>query len=140
MRMKNNLLKNIGTISIQEIQNISAYVPWENLVKKDIPFSAIGTPSGYLFTQGSACGSLATTSNLGWKYNADLYLYRKDGTAVDRDRYLGSITQENNLVIFLVPKSLTPYHHIDSSNLNLINLPPSQLNSIIDILQKLPDK
>ena len=130
--MKDDLLKTIGTVSIKELNNISSAVPWEELVRKDIPFSTIGTPDGYLFTQGSACGSLATTSAIGWTYNADLYVYRRDGIGIDRDRYLGSITPENNVAVLLVSKQLTPYHHIKLNDPPLISLPAIHQENIKD--------
>lgn len=133
--MKNNQFKHIGTVSINEIKNISSFLPWENLVKEDIPFSAIGTPGGYLFTQGSACGSLATTSALGWNYIADFYLYRQDGPGVDRDRYLCSVTTENNVAVLLVPKHLTPYHNLKISDLPYISLPSIYQGTIGELLK-----
>lgn len=126
--MKNNQLKNIGTVCIQEIENMSSSMPWEDLVKEDIPFSAIGAPSGYLFAQGSACGSLATTSAFGWTYIADFYVWRRDGIGIDRDRYLGSVTPGNTVAVLLVSKKLTPYHHLK------LNDPP--LNSLSTIYQE----
>lgn len=133
--MNDNQLKTIGTVSIQELKNISSYVPWEELVKKDIPFSAIGTPDGYLFTQGSACSSLATTSTLGWMYNADFYVWRLDGIGVDRDRYLGSVTPENTLAVLLVSKQLTPYHHLELNDPPLISLPIIHQKNIKSLLR-----
>lgn len=132
--MKNDLLKTIGTVSTQELGNISSHISWEELVRKDIPFSAIGTPDGYLLTQGSACSSLATTSALGWKYNADFYVWRRDGTGIDRDRYLGSVTPENTLAVLLVSKQLTPYHHLRLDDPPLISLPTIYQKSIKELL------
>ena len=132
--MKDDLLKIIGTVSIKELNNISSPVPWEELVRKDIPFSTIGTPNGYLFTQGSACGSLATTSAIGWTYNADFYVYRRDRMGIDRDRYLGSVTPDNSVAVLLVSKQLTPYHHIKLNDLPLISLPAIHQENIKDLL------
>lgn len=133
--MKNDLLKTIGTVSTQELDNIGSYVPWEELVRKDIPFSAIRTPDGYLLTRGSACSSLATTSVLGWKYNVDFYVWRRDGVEIDRDRYLGSITANHTLAVLLVSKQLTPYHHIKLNDPPLISLPTIHQQKIENLLR-----
>ena len=132
--MKNNQLKNIGTVSTQELENISSPMPWEELFKEDIPFSAIGTPNGYLLTQGSACDSLSTTSTHGWKYNADFYVYRRDGNGIDRDRYLGSVTPENSVAVLLVPKQFTPYHHLKLNDPPLIGLPVNYRENVENVL------
>jgi len=127
-------LKNIGTTDKQEVDNISSAKPWEELIISDIPFSPIGTPNGYMFTQGSACGSLPTVSAEGWKYNADIYIWRRDGTAVDRDRYLGSVGLNGDLSILLVPKLQTPDHHVGIPSSAFDSLPTIYQGTVAGIL------
>lgn len=117
--------KPIGTINAQEIKFLSTQTPWEEVLKEDIPLSCVGTPDGYLFTQGSACGSLATTSIEGFNYNSDSYIWRKDGTLVDRDRYFTSpIDNTGSVVVYMAPKNQTPYHHLKLNDPLVLNLPP----------------
>lgn len=114
--------KIIGTVGTQELQNISSNKPWEEIFTHYIPISGIGTPNGFMFTQGSACGSMATTSILGHTYNSDFYLWRKDNDTIDRDRYTTN-TENDNLVIYLMPKDQTPNHHVKPSDQLVKNLP-----------------
>lgn len=116
--MKKHELKVIGTVSSEELSNISTDTPWQPVVTQKIPFSVINQPNGYLRTFGSACGSLATTSLEGWRYTADIYVAReKPGKSIiATDRYLGSTTPDGCYAILLVPKRSNPIHYIESQN------------------------
>lgn len=132
LSMKSGKLKIIGTCVLSEISDLSTDTPWEEIELGNIPHPSILTkPNRYLCTSGSACGSLPTTSSQGWRYVEDFYNYRKDGDLIDRDRYLGSTDPNGNIVVMMVPKSDTPYHHIDPKNPPKIALP----QKVIDIIR-----
>ncbi|MBI4157534.1 hypothetical protein HY502_01660 [Candidatus Woesebacteria bacterium] len=121
----------IGTTGIQELHNLSADKPWEEVFSQYVPMPEIGTPNGFMFTQGSACASMATTSMLGHTYNSDFYLWRKDGTLINRDRYTTN-TLDGNLVIYLMPKDQTSNHHIKLSDQIVKDLPAKWNQRIIE--------
>lgn len=132
--MKSNL-KPIGTVSIEELNNLALKDPWQEVVMEFLPFSVIGSPNGFICSQGSAGTSLPTTSMEGWKYVADFYLYRQDGTMVDRDRYLGSVSLDCKLTVLLVSKKQTPYHHLKLNDPPMNSLPAIYQERIKNILE-----
>lgn len=127
--------KPIGTVSVDENNNISTQNPWEPVTTPTIPYSVLSHPDGFMFAHGSACGSLPTTSIEGYKYVADVHVFRQDGTAVDVDRYIGSVTPENTLAVLKVPNGQIPYHHLNLSHAIVSNLPIEQRQQVNDILQ-----
>lgn len=131
--MDKKILKIIGTVDIEELSSLASG-DWKEIVHEDIPFSVLGTPNGYMFTHGSASASNPTINCDGWRYNADFYLYRQDGSMVKRYRYLGSVTPDNQLAILLVPKEKTPNHHIDSFNPILNALPSVYQTKVLNVL------
>lgn len=126
--------KPIGTVSVDEVKNMSTNTPWEPVTNPDLPFSVMGTPSGYLFTHGSACASLATTSILGQTYVAHALVFRQDGTAVDVDGYFGSITPTNTLGVLKINSSQIPYHHLKANDPILNNLPSDKREQVLNII------
>lgn len=105
-------LKIIGTVGIDEINRLNSDSRWRQVTMNDVPFSVLGTPSGFMFAHGSVSNSLATTNHENWTYLADLCLYRQDKNIVKRYRYLGSVTPDKQVAILLVPKDRTPDHHV----------------------------
>ncbi len=126
--------KLIGTVSLDEIKNISTDSPWEPVTNPNLPFSVMGTPNGYLFTHGSACASLATTSILGYTYVAHALVFRQDGTVVDVDGYLGSITPTNTLGVLKIPNGQIPYHHLRINDSIINNLPTDKREQVLSII------
>lgn len=126
--------KLIGTVSLDEVKNISTDTPWEPVTNPNLPFSVMGTPSGYLFTHGSACVSLATTSLQGHTYVAHALVFRQDGTAIDIDGYFGSITPTNTLGVLKIPNGQIPYHHLRANNPIINNLPTDKGEQVLSII------
>lgn len=107
-------LKFIGTISTDESNQLIGDSFWEPTQFDRIPLSAIGYPSGYLFTLGSGCySSMATTSQYGITYHAGLDIVRQDcdsGTITfDVDHYVVS-PKDRFCAVFMEPPP--PYHHL----------------------------
>ncbi len=127
-------LKLVGTVSLQECDNVSTQHPWKPVTIGSSPFSVVTEPTGFMFAHGSACGSLASTSTEGWKYVFDAYYFRKDHNRIDLDRYLGSITPTNTLAVLKVPSSQTQYHHLKSTDPIIGRLPIDRQNQILGIL------
>lgn len=121
--------KIVGTTGTNELNNLSGIKPWEETFTNYVPISEVGTPKGFMFTQGSACASMATISLLGHKYNSDFYLWRKDGSVIDRDRYTTN-TINDKLVVYFMPKKQTPNHHINPSDQIVKNL-PAELKDLV---------
>ncbi|OGG13795.1 hypothetical protein A2773_01580 [Candidatus Gottesmanbacteria bacterium RIFCSPHIGHO2_01_FULL_39_10] len=135
MDMKNLQPKPIGTVSLGENNNVSTQNPWEPVTRPTMPYSVLTNPNGFMFAHGSACGSLATTSIEGYKYVSDVHIFRQDGTAVDVDRYIGSVTPENALAVLKIPSGQIPHHHLNLGHPIISNLPPEQKQWVSDILQ-----
>ena len=132
--MQNPKPKLIGTVSLYEIINISTSSPWEVVTTNNIPTSALGTPNGFLFTHGSACSSLPTTSLEGYTYVADFYLFRIDRNGVDTDRYIESVTPTNTLAILKVPNEQNNFHHLKPTSSIIENLPIENQEQVQNIL------
>ena len=126
--------KFIGTVNLDEVKNISTDTPWEPVTNNNLPFGVMGTPNGFLFTHGSACASLATTSIEGYAYVADVLVFRRDGTAVDVDRYLGSITPTFTLGVLKIPNGQIPYHHLKANASIISNLPSDKREQVLSII------
>lgn len=124
----------IGTVAIQENNNVSTAVPWEPVTKPKLPYSVLSQPNGFMFAYGSACGSLPTTSLEGYTYVSDTYVFRKDGDGIDLDRYIGSITQTNTLAILKIPSQQIPYHHLRATHPIINNLPVDKQRQVLSIL------
>lgn len=88
-----------------------------------------------LIDYGSACGSLSTTSIEDYKYVADVHVFRQDGTAVDVERYIGSITPKNTLAVLKIPSGQIPHHRLNLTHPIVSNLPTEQRQQVNDILQ-----
>lgn len=127
--------KLIGTVNLQENNNVSTPKPWEAVTVGSSPFSAVREPNGFMFAFGSACGSLASTSIEGWKYVSDVYYFRKDGNGVDLDRYLGSATPTNTLAILKIPTNLISQHHLKPTDPIICNLPVDRQKQVLGILE-----
>jgi len=125
----------VGTVDLTENKNISIDQPWMPVTTPNLPFSALSEPDGFLFTHGSACGSLPTTSLEGYKYVTDIHVFRQDGAAVDVDRYIGSVTPANTLAILKIPSSLIPHHHLDLSDPIVSSLPTQQQQQVQNIIK-----
>lgn len=128
--------KIIGTVNLEENNNMSTSLPWEPVTTPKIPFSVITPPQGFLFVHGSACGSLPTTSLEGYTYVSDTYIFRQDGNNIDTDRYIGSITQDNFLALLKIPSEQNPYHHLKPTDLIITNLTPNWQQQVKTILEK----
>lgn len=127
--------KPIGTTCLNEIDNLSTHKPWGPKTVEDIPISAISAPKGYLFTHGSACASLPTTSPDGYEYVLDLYVFRQDGNGVDTDRYIGSISPDGSLVTLKIPHEHNPYHHLNPLDPVVTKLSPKKQKRVLEILE-----
>lgn len=127
--------KNIGTVNLNETKEFSTSVPWEAVTKAQLPYTILTKPNGFLFTHGSACASMATTSHQGYRYIEDTYIFRQDGTAVDVDRYLGSITPQNTQAVLKVPSGQIPFHHLRTSDSIFKELPADKQAQILSILE-----
>lgn len=129
-----NTFKEIGTISLQETDNVSIPNPWEPVTVGSSPFSIVAEPYGFMFAHGSACASFATNSREGWTYVSDVYYFRRDGNGIDLDRYLGSITPTNTLAILKVHNSLVTQHHLKPTDPIINNLPVDKQKQVLSIL------
>lgn len=129
-----NTPKMIGTVNVDESKNFSTLVPWEAVTKPELPYSALTKPNGFMFAHGSACASMATLSAEGYKYIGDTYVFRQDGTAVDVDRYLGSITPDNTLAVLKIPSQQIPFHHLQPNHAIIGSLPIDRQTQILNIL------
>ena len=126
--------KPIGTVSIEENGNISTEKPWEPVTTPVVPYSTLSRPNGFLFAHGSACTSLATTSIEGHTYVSDVHIFRQDGNSVDVDRYIGSITPTNTLVILKISSSQILHHHLGIKDPIINNLPADKQRQVLNIL------
>ncbi len=90
---------------------------------------------GFYLRMALACGSLPTTSIEGYKYVADVHVFRQDGKAVDVDRYIGSVTPESTLAVLKIPSDQIPHHHLNLTHPIFVRLPAIQQQQISDILQ-----
>lgn len=126
----------IGTVALQENNNISTSSPWETVTLSNLPYSVLSQPPNFMFAHGSACGSAPTTSLEGHTYVSDLYVFRRDKNGVDVDRYLGSITPTNTLAILKIPNPQIQFHHLKPTDPIISHLPmqdQKQLRSILGI-------
>ena len=132
--MIKNQPKQIGTVNLQENDNVSTPTPWKPVTIGSSPFSVVSEPNGFMFAHGSACGSLPTTSLEGHSYVSDVYYFRKDGNGVDVDRYLGSITPTETLAILKIPNSQILHHHLKLTDSIVSNLPVDNQRQVLGIL------
>lgn len=126
--------KIIGTVNLQEIDNVSTQKPWEPVTIYNSPFSVVTQPNGFMFAHGSACASLPSTSVEGWRYASDVYFFRRDCNGVDVDRYLGSITTTQTFVILKISSGQIPYHHLEPTDPIVNNLPVDRKEQVLGIL------
>lgn len=124
--MRKDEPKVIGTVALQENNNISTSKSWEPVTLSNLPYSVLSQPNGFMFTHGSACGSLPTTSVEGYTYVSDTHVFRQDRNGIDIDRYIGSITPTNTLAILKIPNQRIPYHHLKPTDPIINNLPPDK--------------
>lgn len=129
-----NTPKQIGTVSLTENNNFSTSIPWECVTKNNLPYSILSLPDGFMFACGSACLSLATTSIQGYTYVQNTHVFRKDGTGVDVDRYLGSITPTDTIAVLKLPNDQIPFHHLKLTDSIISNLPLDKRKQICNIL------
>lgn len=132
--MQHGAPKPIGTVNLQEINNVSTKTPWEPVTVDNSPFSVVTQPNGFLLAHGSACGSLPTTSLEGHTYVSDVHFLRRDSNGVDVDRYLGSIMPTNTLAVLKIPSDQIPYHHLKPTDPIINNLPLDKQTLVLRIL------
>lgn len=99
-----------------------------------MPYSNLSEPNGFMFSYGSACGLLASTLIEGYKYVGDTYFFRQEGTAVDVDRYLGSIAPDNILAVLTISSGQIPFHHLQLNHVIIGSLPIDRQKQILSIL------
>ena len=134
MKTFNTELKPIGTVNLQENDNVSTLKPWEPVTVGSSPFSVVTEPNGFMFAHGSACGSIPTTSLYGQTYVSDVHFFRRDGNGVDVDQYRGSITPTNTLAILKIPSNLISQHHLKPTDPIISNLPFGRQKQVLGIL------
>jgi hypothetical protein len=132
--MQRGVPKLIGTVNLQENDNVLTQKPWGRVTIGNSPFSVVAQSNGFMFAYGSACGSLASVSIEGWKYVSDVHYFRRDGNGVDVDRYLGSITPTNTLAILKIPSGYISYHHLKPTDPIICNLPVDKQKQVLGIL------
>lgn len=132
--MANNQPKEIGTVNLQENNNVSTPKPWEPVTVGNSPFSVVTEPRGFMFAHGSACGSLPTTSLHGQTYVSDVHFFRRDGNGVDVDQYRGSINPTNTLSVLKIPSDLIAHHHLKPTDPIISNLPVDKQKQVLGIL------
>lgn len=132
--MSNDEPKVVGTVVLQENNNISTSKPWESVTKENLPYSVLSQPNGFMFTHGSACGSMPITSIEGYTYVSDMHVFRQDGNEIDVDRYIGSITPTNTLAVLKIPNQKIPYHHLKPIDHIINNLPPDKQKLVLGFL------
>jgi len=119
--MSKKLLKPIGKEPLED----SLDTGWAPIDLDEPPSQLLSKPKGLLFYLGSSNPSNPTTNDQNWTYSSDFFTVREGNGTIKLDRYIGSITQENQEVL-KVPKSLMTNHYPKYNDPLFNNLPPTR--------------